>query len=166
MGKTFRRSYRVNNSNELLNKPINDLVKTSKKYYKNKHVNPKNDPENVAFSTTHSNEPVNVSNKPDHHVTNKFLFNKYGIRWQKNDVSMYNLIDNAIKSGVDDGWLKMCKKQLDRRGKLGMYNPQKYNYKHNEQDIYDEYCDYRDINVEWVYGSSYYDFDDYYDFDY
>lgn len=51
--------------------------------------------------------------------TNRNVY--YGIKWDKEANSQLDTVNKAINSNYKDSSLQMCKKQIERRGNVGLF---------------------------------------------
>lgn len=74
---------------------------------------------NYHFASAYRGEIGNIPNKPEFQFTDEYLNINYGIKWDKdNDKTPLDTINRTINQ---DPVLKMCKKQIERRGNVGLF---------------------------------------------
>lgn len=148
MGKTYRNVYAGSNSKDY-HSPHNRGFAKEKKQYSHKQLRVSNnncDEDNYKtmrdikkmnnhFASSFYNSQLgNIPNKPDRLFTDKDLYRNYGTKWEKTDGNHYHFINRLIEEGHKDDYLQMCKKQIERRGKLGLYNDKNVYYKPHLED--------------------------------
>lgn len=73
----------------------------------------------------------NLPNNPDFKFNDEYLFKNYGFKWDKEDKSQLDTVNIMINNKMinnesriqqpPDVCLKMCKKQIERRGSVGLF---------------------------------------------
>jgi len=77
---------------------------------------------NNHFASRYYGELGNIPNRPDFNFYNKDLLrNHYNVEWKKEDLSDLDTINRAIDEGNKNPEFKMCKKQIERRGNIGLF---------------------------------------------
>jgi hypothetical protein len=77
---------------------------------------------NNHFASRYYGELGNIPNRPDFNFYNKELLRKhYNVEWKKEDLSDLDTINRAIDEGNKNPEFKMCKKQIERRGNIGLF---------------------------------------------
>lgn len=71
------------------------------------------------FASGYRSKIGNIPNKPDFLFTDEYLENNYGVKWDKhNDKTPLDTINRVVNI---DPVFKMCKKQIERRGNVGLF---------------------------------------------
>ena len=63
----------------------------------------------------------NIPNKPEFRFTDEYLKRAYDIKWTKDEQSQLDTVNKALEDGHQDPVFKMCKKQIERRGSVGLF---------------------------------------------
>ena len=64
----------------------------------------------------------NIPNKPEFSFYNKHLLrSRYNVEWENTDSSDLDVINRAIDLNKKDQEFKICKKQIERRGNMGLF---------------------------------------------
>jgi len=137
MGKTYRNVYAGSNSVSYKS-PHNRGFSKVKKRYSHRKVRTHNkccsEDEIISLKHLHSNEIMNncmgsgyygdignIPNKPEFNFYDKDLLrNRYNIKWEKEDICDLDIINRGININKDNEF-KICKKQIMRRGNMGLF---------------------------------------------
>jgi hypothetical protein len=72
-------------------------------------------------SSLYYDEVGNLPNKPEFRFTDEYLKRAYDIKWTKDEKSQLDTVNKALEDGHQDPAFKMCKKQIERRGSVGLF---------------------------------------------
>ncbi len=90
---------------------------------------------NNHWASRYYSEKGNLPNNPEFQFNDEYLFKNYGVKWNKEDKSQLDYINKIIETiGHDitmsakpyEPYLKMCKKQIERRGNTGLFYGHNY----------------------------------------
>lgn len=101
----------IRNSNKVLDE---DSFKTMKYIKRQKKMN-------EHFASGYYGRIGNIPNKPWFQFTDEYLERTYWINWEKDEKSPLDTINKALDKGHQDTVFQMCKKQIERRGKMGLF---------------------------------------------
>ncbi len=72
-------------------------------------------------SSLYYDEVGNLPNKQEFRFTDEYLKRAYDIKWTKDEKSQLDTVNKALEDGHQDPAFKMCKKQIERRGSVGLF---------------------------------------------
>jgi hypothetical protein len=85
---------------------------------------------NNHWASSYHSEKGNIPNKPEFQFNDNYLYKNYNYKWTKDEQSpldtVNKIIDTPEKDNMtpripQDPYLKMCKKQIERRGNTGLF---------------------------------------------
>ena len=109
MGKTFR-------------KGISNLRNIEKTYPTKKTLNSDDNNNSCKRTELTYSKVGNISNMEQKYFNDESLNKNYNYKWSSNEISPLDSINTIINEGnKNDKYLKSCKKQIERRGKLDQF---------------------------------------------
>lgn len=137
MGKTYRNVFAGSNSVDY-HSPQNRGFAKCKKQHSHRKVRAHNkccsDETFISLKDLNSNQIMNnhwasgyygkrgnIANDPRFQFNDDFLYRDYQIKWNNDEKSPLEMVNRIIEEGNEDSKFKMCKKQIDRRGKVGLF---------------------------------------------
>ena len=76
---------------------------------------------NNHWASSYHSEIGNIPNNNGFQFNDEYLFKNYKIEWNKDEKSQLDTVNKAINAGNTDPEFKICKKQIERRGNVGLF---------------------------------------------
>lgn len=137
MGKTYRNVFAGSNSVDYHSQHNRGFAKVKKQNSRRRvrtHNKCCGEDEIISVKQLHDNEIMNnhwssgyhselgnIANYPRFRFHDDFLYKNYKIQWNNDDKSSLEMVNRIIEEGYKDPEFIMCKKQIERRGKLGLF---------------------------------------------
>ena len=137
MGKTYRNVFAGSNSTDY-HSPQNRGFAKFKKQHSHRKVRKHNkccDDENIIslknlncnqimknhWASGYYGKRGNIANDTSFQFNDNCLYKDYGIQWNNYEKSPLEMVNRIIEEGNKDPKFKMCKKQIERRGTMGLF---------------------------------------------